>query len=143
MFLSNDRITRRVVALLHLIPTDPAVVDMIDNITCSGSSTKAHHTRSMSACTNESLPSSAASSPATSPAPSPRKVRNATGSAYGSQTSMLSRKSSSSTVIGALFNRSSASTTNKETSPFRVRYNLEVSIVLHLLCVFGGHFQKH
>lgn len=108
------RITKRVVALLHLIPTDPAVLDMVDNINSSNNGAD-----------TESLPGSTLSTPSVSPSPSPRKVRHSTGSTYGSQTSMLSRKSSSASKLVGLFNKGNGS--KEITSPFIVRYNLEVS----------------
>lgn len=110
--LGEKRITQRVAALLDLIPTDPAVQEMVDNIGLN---------RDV-----ESQPGSAISTPSHSPSPSPRKVRAATGATYGSQTSMLSRKSSNSSRIVNLF----TTKTGSDVSPFRVRYNLEVCIML-------------
>ena len=111
----TSRITQRVVALLHLIPTDPAVLDMVDNI----------NSASNGGGDSESLPGSTLSTPSVSPSPSPRKVRHSTGSTYGSQTSMLSRKSSFASKLVGLFNKGNGG--KETTSPFRVRYNLEVN----------------
>lgn len=118
-FSTTHRITNRVVALLHIIPTDPAVIDMVDNVNTAGFPGANGDT--------ESLPGSTLSTPSVSPSPSPRKVRNSTGSTYGSQTSMHSRKSSSTSKLVGLFNNKGTGS-NRETSPFRVRYNLEVRL---------------
>lgn len=110
--LGERRITRRVVALLHLIPTDPSVIDLVDSIAITD-------------CPNlDSQASSAMSTPCASPSPSPRKVKAASGATYGSQTSVVSRRSSNSLGRqGGLFHMARSAV---EISPFRVRYNLEV-----------------
>ncbi|XP_067939467.1 ubiquitin carboxyl-terminal hydrolase 24-like [Watersipora subatra] len=110
--LAEPRITQRVIALLHLIPTDPAVIATVDNVAA------------VHAAETESQPSSLTNTPASSPSHSPLKFRHSTGRTYGSNASTLSRKCSSANKIAGLFNQTGMN--SRETSPFRVRYNLEV-----------------
>ena len=109
--LGERRITRRIVALLHLIPTDPSVIDLVDSIATADAA--------------DSQASSAMSTPCASPSPSPRKVKAASGATYGSQTSVVSRRSSNS--LGRMTGLFPVTRSNAEISPFQVRYNLEVS----------------
>ena len=102
-------------ALLHLIPADPAILATVDNIVSS------NHTIDVDYQSTSNTSTSNNSSPH-----KPLTVSHSTGSTYDGQTSADSGESGSASKLSSLFNR--PGTGRKGTSPFRVRYNLEVRI---------------
>lgn len=93
--IGEVKITRKVTALLHLIPTDPSVLEVIDNY-----------------CEGDMNSGSALSTPTVSPIPSPRKMPPP-----ALPTSM---RKISKDKLNSLFDL-----TSPEMSPFRILYNLE------------------